>query len=218
MKKLISLLLSLTMICPLTVTAFAAEKDTITDAADKMKTYSVEEVMQLEPYVSQEEGLFVLDADTALANGIDENLVNGQMAYFEYINGQVSKGTLVVHDDLTITSTADAEAAHIHARAAGHWSSCGGGKNTATTNHWWGYERYACDCETRRMSSDFASSASVAAGVGVIGAYFGGVGAIPGGLSSAYFALVAARLDANNHGKGVHIQMTWALVFDIDPQ
>ena len=68
------------------------------------------------------------------------------------------------------------------------------------------------------MSSDFNSCASVAAGIGAVGAYFGGIGAVPGGLSSAYFWLLASRLDANNHGRGVYIEMTWALVFDITPQ
>ncbi|MFV0504910.1 MAG: hypothetical protein ACK5LT_13240 [Lachnospirales bacterium] len=101
---------------------------------------------------------------------------------------------------------------------ASHWYSCGGGLNTDTVEHWWGYARYACDCETNRMSADFNSCASVAVGVAVTGAYFGPITAVPGGLASSYWWLLSSRLDANNQGNGVYAEMTWVLAFDITPQ
>lgn len=101
---------------------------------------------------------------------------------------------------------------------SGHAYNCGGGTNTSSNYHWWGYSRYACDCETNRMSDDFSSASSIAAGAAVVGAYFGPIGAIPGGITGAYWSLIASRLDANNRGHGVYIEMTWALFFDITPQ
>ena len=73
----------------------------------------------------------------------------------------------------------------------------------------------SCLCGGCRITP-FADFTIVAAGV--VGAYFGAVGAIPGGVSSAYWWLLASRLDANNHGHGVYVEMTWVLVFDITPQ
>ncbi|WP_146552058.1 hypothetical protein [Rummeliibacillus sp. SL167] len=40
---------------------------------------------------------------------------------------------------------------------------------------------------------------------------------IPGATGS-WFYLFATRLDANNKGKGVIVEMTWAAVFDITTQ
>ena len=203
------------MIVGTSVSAFAAEPSIDKATATKMHSFSVDEVKALEPFVSIREGQFVLDREKALACGIDADLIDGQEVYFNYLNSQARNGKIIINKDLSITSAAE----NVSPKASsGHWSSCGGGRNTSTTNYWWGYARYACDCETRRMSSDFNSCASVAAGIGVVGAYFGGIGAVPGGLSSAYFWLLASRLDANNHGRGVYIEMTWALVFDITPQ
>lgn len=207
MKKFLCFMLSAIMILSTSTTAFAQSPDNIT----QQQEYTVEDIKALEPYISVDNGHFEFDSESAIANNVDAELINGQCAYLDILNAEADNGYLTINNDLSIDT-------HAIQSRAGHWSNCGGGKNTDVTNYWWGYARYACDCETNRMSADFNSCASVSAGVGVIGAYFGAVGAIPGGLSSAYFWLLASRLDANNHGKGVYVEMTWALVFDITPQ
>lgn len=68
------------------------------------------------------------------------------------------------------------------------------------------------------MAADFNSVSSVAAGLAVVSMWFGGASSVPADLTSAYFWLLASRLDANNFGRGVYIEMTWLLVFDITPQ
>lgn len=37
-------------------------------------------------------------------------------------------------------------------------------------------------------------------------------------IDAGYWSLVATRIDANNQGRGIYIEMTWALVFNITPQ
>lgn len=211
MKKILSIILSFAMVFSLSVTAFAQSPDNAETTAVVTSEYTVDDVKALEPYISVENGLFVFDTEAAISDNVPADLINGQTAYLDILNAKAANGEIAIANDLSITSPSPMA-------RAGHWASCGGGKNTATTNYWWGYARYACDCETNRMSADFNSCASVAAGVGVVGAYFGAVGALPGGLTSAYWWLLASRLDANNHGYGVYIEMTWALVFDITPQ
>lgn len=206
-KNLICFLLSAIMVLSMSVTAFAQTPDNTHTATE----YTVDDVKALEPYISVENGRFVFDTESAIADNVDTELVNGQSAYLATLNSRANSGSITINEDLSI----DTPATMAQAR---HWASCGGGRNTSVTEYWWGYSRYACDCETNRMSADFNSCASVAAGVGVVGAYFGPIGAIPGGLSSAYFWLLASRLDANNQGRGVFVEMTWVLAFDITPQ
>ena len=207
MKKFLCCMLSAIMLLSTSVTAFAQSPDN----SVQQQEYTVEDIKALEPYISVENGHFVFDTESAAANNVDTELINGQCAYLDTLNFEADNGYLTINDDLSIDT-------HAVQSRAGHWSSCGGGINTATTNYWWGYARYACDCETNRMSADFNSCASVAGGVGIVGAYFGPIGALPGGLACSYWWLLASRLDANNHGRGVYVEMTWALVFDITPQ
>lgn len=202
-------MLSAIMLLSMSVTAFAQTPDNQPPATE----YTVDDVKALEPYISVENGQFVFDTQSALADNVDTELINGQTAYLATLNSRANSGTIVINEDLSI----DAPMAMAETRAR-HWENCGGGRNTNVTEYWWGYTRYACDCETNRMSADFNSCASVAGGVGIVGAYFGPIGALPGGLACSYWWLLASRLDANNHGRGVYVEMTWALAFDITPQ
>lgn len=206
-KKFVSIFLALVMVMGLSVTAFAQTTDV------PASEYTVDDVKALEPYISVVDGLFVFDTESAIADNVDTELINGQSAYLAALNSKATNGIITINDDLSI----EKPSTMVQSRA-GHWENCGGGLNTNTTEYWWGYARYACDCETNRMSADFNSCASVAAGIGVAGIYFGPIVSVPGGLASGYWWLLASRLDANNHGKGVYVEMTWALVFDITPQ
>ena len=149
--------------------------------------YTVDNIKALEPYVSVKDGHFKFDVKQAKADNIDSQLIEGQLKYFDVLNDRADAGDIEIEKDLTIINNEGPSSVR-----ASHWPSCGGGLNTDVTEYWWGYSRYACDCETQRMSADFNSC--------------------------AYWWLLASRLDANNHGYGVYIEMTWALVFDITPQ
>lgn len=215
--KALTLSLAITSVFSTQIFANSVSTNTIQQTESKVAAYTKQDILELEPYIYTEDGLLRIDSESAIKDGKPVDLVEGQEEYFNLLNLDAEQGIITINEDLSIDGTASI---HEDEREplASHWSSCGGGKNTSTTEYWWGYARYACDCETNRMSADFNSCASVAAGVGVVGAYFGPIGAIPGGLSSAYWWLLASRLDANNHGKGVYIEMTWVLAFDITPQ
>ncbi len=218
LKKIISNLLVMVIVISSVSTATFADETSYDEF--KNTQFTKTEILKLEPYIRVEKGLFKFDADRAIADGLDKNLVHGQKQFLITLNNHKKSGDILIQDNLDIVELDIYKNSKIPYSTAseGHWDNCGGGKNTAVDLHWWGYSRYACDCETNRMSADFNSCASVAAGVAVVAAYFGGVAAIPPGLASSYWWLLASRLDANNHGKGTFVEVTWALVFDITPQ
>lgn len=80
----------------------------------------------------------------------------------------------------------------------------------------WGYDRKFNNSQAKDLS-DYA--ASVAGGAGIvtgISAWFPPVAAIAG-VQTGYWSLVAARVNANNKGKGVYVGVTWVAVFNIKP-
>lgn len=87
-----------------------------------------------------------------------------------------------------------------------------------------GYSRYADNCESKRLVIDLnttAAAGTIAGGAAEIATLvFPGAALVAGGAATdaGYWSLVATRIDANNQGRGVYIEMTWALVFNITPQ
>lgn len=84
------------------------------------------------------------------------------------------------------------------------------------TYHWWGYDRKFNNSQAKAFA-DYA--ASVAGGAGIvtgIGAFFPPVAAIAG-VQTGYWSLVAARVNANNKGRGVYIAVTWVAIFNVEP-
>lgn len=97
---------------------------------------------------------------------------------------------------------------------------------------WWAWQRKACNCESNKIAHDF-TAISQGNGIAarsssllsmVLGAVF--PPAVPitsfvaaaATLNSAYIGLLGSRINANNNGRGVVIHMTYALIFDIEPQ
>lgn len=220
-KRITALIVSILLVFSASSTAIAAD-NSISNSKIVISryNYSVNEVKQLEPYVYVEDNHFAIDYKRAVNDGVDINLIEYQQRVFDYLNSKEIK----INDNMSFTIESPETllsasiAPEVTCMATKHWYNCGGGRNTSTTNYWWGYARYACDCETNRLVADLNSAASVAAGAGVIGTFFGGIGTVAGGLSSAYWWLLSSRIAANNHGRGVYIEMTWVLLFDITPQ
>ncbi len=212
MKKIISIIMCFVMISSLTMVAFAQTPENTINITD----YTIEDIKALEPYVYIENGHFALDVEAAFKDGFDINLLIGQQNYFDFLNEKADNNLIEINNDLSITNIESS--GPIASPMAAHWASCGGGKCTEATTHWWGFSRYLCDCLTRELAADIETASSVTTAIGVIGGIFGGAVAVPGGLGTAYFILLGSRMNANNHGRGILMEMTWVFAFDITPQ
>lgn len=224
-KKIICLCLSTLLLKNFTVPILANNLDTknFEKSLDlnKFSDYSVEDIKKLEPYIIAENNSFKFDVEKALEDGFDKDLVMGQELYLSKLNDEAKNGYIEIHQNLEITSKYKNNLSDIS------YKSCDG-MNTEFEKHWWGFSRYADNCDTKRIINELnylsAKGGLVASLASVVQAFFPQSSIITtpivggSGISIAYIQLLTNRLDANNEGKGVYIEMTWVGVFDITPQ
>lgn len=212
LKKILCMSLAMIMMFSMTANVFASENST-----DKVNHFNKEQIMQLEPYITVEDGLYKFDSEKAIKDGFNHDLVAGQKLYMEKLNNEATLGNISIDTDLKITSQNNSNS------QIALFRSCPG-MNTSIEHHWWGYSRYADNCESKRLVSDLNTAAAagtmVGGAAGIATLVFPGAALVAGGaaIDAGYWSLVATRIDANNQGRGVYIEMTWALVFNITPQ
>lgn len=177
MKRLISIFLSLLLVISFSCSVFAKDFIDLNNQRYVLNKDSIQpkftkdDILILEKYVYvDKKGFFKLNIKQAQNDGINNSLLEGQQKYFNYLNTLIKEGKITAYENLEIRSN---NLNNLEIMSDSHWASCGGGLNTNVKYHWWGYSRYACDCETQRMSADFNSVASVSAGITVVAAYFG---------------------------------------------
>ncbi|MGL5717079.1 MAG: hypothetical protein ACRCX2_28945 [Paraclostridium sp.] len=219
-KKISCLSLVTLMSATATLTSFADYtniNNSINNNISESSSYKFtkEEILQLEPYVYIDgSGNFKLNFQDALINGIDSNLLDGQQRYFDYLNLEISKGNIYANKDLTIVGMTEAQR---EAEGSLLEERCTQGKNTSAKTNWWGISRYTCNHNTNIVAGDLKTVASIAGAANILGIWFPGV-TIPATATSLYFNQVGKRMLANNKGRGVLTEITWALIFDITPQ
>ncbi|MFJ8087397.1 hypothetical protein ACIQ7N_04175 [Lysinibacillus sp. NPDC095746] len=190
-----------------------------------VKEYTFDDILALEPYVHVEDGLLILDENSASDAGIDNELIQGQQEYFNYLNQQVKTNVISVSQDLTIQDLSEDNNEKQSDSPMLFKATCKPkGKTTSPESFWWGYRTKLNSCDTKKAITDAntvaAGAAISTAGLGGLGAWFPVflAGGVITGLTSGYFWLFGTRLDANNNGSGVIVDMTWATVYDIEPQ
>ncbi|QDX95483.1 hypothetical protein EEL31_13345 [Brevibacillus laterosporus] len=193
--------------------AFAAQSQEISVVAES--DFTKEDILPLKKYVSvNSEGFFELDIEKAKADGFEEELLIGQQKHLQHLNVQIAEGDLKAYNNLTVEAT--------HSGKPSSVISIKGNCNGVTTevkNYWWGYSRKLDSCKANKVAADFAGAASVAGGVAVVAGIWGVAPAVPPGIAGSYWALLSSRLYANNSDNtGIVLDMTWAYIFDIEPQ
>lgn len=193
------------------------EKDSIED----FKDYTFEDILSLKPFVHVEDGFFVLNENGASEAGIDSILIKGQQEYFIFLNQQVKLNAISVASDLTIQRLSNNNENQNNTFI--RFTRCRG-VTTSPEYFWWGYKTKLNSCDTAKVSSDAgtiaAGGAITTTSLTALGVWFPpllAVGAISG-LTSGYFWLLSERLNANNKGRGVIVDMTWATIYNITSQ
>ena len=203
MKKIISLFIALAMSLSVTLPlkSFA-------------ESSNQEDIISLvEQYVDvTEDGFIKLELTDSLIQDIGKENYESFLSGIETINSLISIGELSVTDNGTIYELNDDELI------------VQGGNVDKVTYHWWGIRRYASNSSTKEII-DYFSTVSNGAGIACGGTAAIGLifpAALPAsafsGVGAGYFGLLASRISANNKGRGVIIDLTYVLVFNIKPQ
>jgi len=194
--------------------------DTIRQAeqtSDDDPVFTLDDIMALEKYVFVEDGSFILDIETAMSDGVCEDLLSLQQNGFDILNRRAMDDKIVINEDLTITDRT--------VELSGVWfgcpnRGCRGGRTTSPRNFWWGFDRLICDCQTRRLVSEVSRFRDGSTGIGLFALAFGktppGVAA---GAVALHIQIFQSELErANFGGRGVYLSMSWSTAFFVRSQ
>lgn len=95
------------------------------------------------------------------------------------------------------------------------------GGSTYDQTYWWGKRRYMSTDRANLWNRDLNKAAAVNGGAAILaGAVFGGVGAIPNGLTSAYCGYLASDVAYYNglNSRGIVTDLNWWLTYSMRNQ
>lgn len=213
------MVLLISLILPANSSA-SALNDVSNIPTDPTIQFTQQDILSLEKYIFVDDnGHFILKEKEALSDGISNDLLKGQKNYFDQLNAAIDEGSLKANKNLEIeitNSTFNTES--IGLPKISTLSKCRG-VTTKPTVHYWGQSRKLNSCDASRFSADMYSlAAGYGTPMGVIGVWFPGF-AVAGIVSAGYFSLVASRVDSHNStGRGVELNVSWALIFTVKSQ
>ncbi len=137
-----------------------------------------------------------------------ESLLNMFEEGIESVNDEVTNGELEVLEDGSLIE-ADDDSFYVQ------------GGSTYDKTYWWGKKRYKSTYAANKWVSELNTAGNLNTGGAVLaGAIFGGVGAIPNGLTAVYCYQLANKVSYRNslNNRGIIANVTWALVFTTSSQ
>lgn len=135
-------------------------------------------------------------------------IVSTFMSGVESVNSQIADGDLIFIDNDNLIDPED-----------DNYYLQGG--STYDISHWWGRTRYKSTYYANKWANDLNKCAAANAGVAVVaGAVFGGVGAVPNGIASAYCWYLASDVSYYNSlsSRGIVAEITWVYAYKMRTQ
>lgn len=215
MKKIITFLISAaltvtTAISSMPASAFAAEDEVLTQE---------EFIEESDNYVEvSDEGLIEFNIPDELVEQISEEEYNVYLEAIDKINQLIEDGELSVTDAGSIYES-DNEELVIQ-----------GGNVDCVEWHWWGVRRYANHNNASTIARNLSRCSATAGYVSCVGVALGyvlpsatakavaAVVAIGATFAWAYYGHVASEISYYNGSRGVIIDVTWVLYFDVCSQ
>ena len=166
-------------------------------------------ITNVEPYVQVNE-----NGHIELSQNIEKDIykhyeLDNLEDHFSNLNKQVNDGLITISNDLEIIENGSSNITILS------------NNYISTSTHWWGHKTVYNNSQAQAAAQRFRNYALGYGTIGGLGVLVPGIGpavSAAGGLTASYSNLVANRIDANNNGNGVVLDMTWVAVFDVSPR
>lgn len=165
-------------------------------------------IANVEPYVQVNENGHIELSQEIEQDIYEDYALDNLEEYFSNLNEKVDNGSIIISDSLDIIdNTPDDNIITIQSN-----------NYISTSTHWWGHRTAYNNSQAQAAAQRFRNYALGYSTIGGLGVLVPGIGpavAGAGGLTATYSNLVANRIDANNNGNGVILDMTWVAAFDV---
>lgn len=181
---------------------YAEEEPVIVGIDNFAEEPTVDELQSLDKYVSVENNQFVLN--------LPENVVIDDVTYQSLVSNIAIANEEITNSNATINPVTKeiTETGFVVFSSKGYRSQ----------KFWWGERATYTNAQTNSAVKQL-NVAAAQIGFGAVGlAFIPVVGTAAGGtagITAAYLTLLSAKMDAANKGRGVIVDMTWALVFTV---
>lgn len=202
---------------PISVSANTTESEVIAENRDIENLISTKNnklieldneslIANVEPYVQVNK-----NGHIELSQNIEKEIyehykLDNLKEHFSKLNKQVDDELIIISDDLEITENISPNITILSSNYI------------STSTHWWGYRTVYNNSQAQAAAQrfrDYALGFGTIGGLGVVVPGIGPAVSAAGGLTASYSNLVANRIDANNNGNGVILDMTWVAVFSV---
>lgn len=134
------------------------------------------------------------------------------------LNLEVKEGKIEVHKNLEVEDLTVSNNTLTVGRISLYAKCSGGGVTTDPVTHWWGKSRKFNSCDADKFAADLASVSVPSTGAALLAGWIPGMG-WAGVIAAGYTGLFSSRVLSNNaYSTGVIVNLTWAMVFDVEPQ
>lgn len=202
---------------PISVSANTTESEVIAENRDIENLLSTENnklfeldneslIANVEPYVQVNKNGHIELSQNIEKETYEHYKLDNLEEHFSKLNKQVDDELIIISDDLEITENISPNITILSSNYI------------STSTHWWGYRTVYNNSQAQAAAQrfqDYALGFGTIGGLGVVVPGIGPAVSAAGGLTASYSTLVANRIDANNNGNGVILDMTWVAVFSV---
>ena len=133
-----------------TTTTFLQRAEAAGIKETNINSYTVEDILALEPYFYVEDGFLKINAKEAIEDGFDYALIKGQQEYFDFLNEQVKNNIIKVSQDLSIENVEAAGADSLQGNLIMASRASCKGVTKKPQYYLWGYKTYMNSCDTKK--------------------------------------------------------------------
>jgi hypothetical protein len=191
------------------LSAIAHANENISNEITRLQEASLTEdaselILEVAPYVHKDEQGFLYVDHNIPQDIYTKNEVDVLEESFREINRQVENGLVVVNDDLSISNKSKFQA----------MASASTSKGYTSKTYWWGIRATYTDSQAKKAIKQLEDASDHEQTLGTVLFWLPPVAGIAG-ITGLYCKNLGKSMKSHNKGKGVILDMTWALTYKV---